>query len=229
LYHHIGIAHRFDAETVLAAYAHGFFPMGEDDGTIHWITSDPRFVLPIGGLHVPRSLARLDRKRPFEIRCDTAFRKVMEFCAHDRTVENRSWILPRMIDVYSELHRAGHAHSVEAWLGGVLVGGLYGVAIGRMFFGESMFARLPDASKIALAYLVHFLRGEQVAMIDCQQQTSHLASLGAQPMPRRQFRAEMQAALDQPPITVWKPRLLADGFFAADARNKALQEGRRTV
>jgi leucyl/phenylalanyl-tRNA--protein transferase len=192
LYHHIGIAHRFDAETVLAAYAHGFFPMGEDDGTIHWITSDPRFVLPIGGLHVPRSLARLDRKRPFEIRCDTAFRKVMEFCAHDRTVENRSWILPRMIDVYSELHRAGHAHSVEAWLGGVLVGGLYGVAIGGAFFGESMFTRRElggaNSSKLCLLELDRRLQRGGFALLDSQEANEHMAQFGGEELPFDEYQ-----------------------------------------
>lgn len=131
MYYHIAVAQRFDAQSVLQAYSSGCFPMGDADGTIHWITSDPRFVLPIGGIRVSKSLRRLDRKRPFELRVDTQFRRVMEFCAVDRSEQNRSWILPRMIDVYSELHRQGYAHSVEAWLGGVLVGGLYGVAIGR--------------------------------------------------------------------------------------------------
>ena len=137
MYYHVAVAHRFDPPSVLQAYVSGFFPMGEADGAIHWITSDPRFVLPIGGIRVSKSLRRLDRQKPFEIRVDTQFRRVMEHCAQDRSDENRSWILPRMIDVYSELHRQGYAHSVEAWLGGVLVGGLYGVAIGGAFSSHS--------------------------------------------------------------------------------------------
>jgi len=199
LYHHIGIAHRFDADTVLAAYMHGFFPMGEEDGTIHWITSDPRFVLPIGGLHVPRSLARLDRKRPFEIRCDSAFRKVMELCAHDRTVENRSWIVPRMIDVYCELHRAGRAHSIEAWLGGVLVGGLYGVAIGGAFFGESMFTRRElggtNASKLCLLELDRRLRRGGFVLLDSQEANEHMEQFGGEEMPFDAYQAFLGDAL----------------------------------
>ena len=182
MYYHIGIAHRFDTESVVAAYLNGFFPMGEEDGTIHWITSDPRYLLPIGGLHVPRSLARFARRSPFEIRFDTEFRRVMEFCAQDRSSENRSWILPRMIEVYGELHRAGLAHSVEAWLGGVLVGGLYGVAIGGAFFGESMFTRRElggdNASKICLLELDRRLRAGGFVLLDSQEANEHMLQFG---------------------------------------------------
>jgi leucyl/phenylalanyl-tRNA---protein transferase len=182
VYYHIGIAHRFDTESVVAAYLNGFFPMGEEDGTIHWITSDPRYLLPIGGLHVPRSLARFARRSPFEIRFDTEFRRVMEFCAQDRSSENRSWILPRMIEVYGELHRAGLAHSVEAWLGGVLVGGLYGVAIGGAFFGESMFTRRElggdNASKICLLELDRRLRAGGFVLLDSQEANEHMLQFG---------------------------------------------------
>jgi len=182
VYYHIGIAHRFDTESVVAAYLNGFFPMGEEDGTIHWITSDPRYLLPIGGLHVPRSLARFARRSPFEIRFDTEFRRVMEFCAQDRSSENRSWILPRMIEVYGELHRAGLAHSVEAWLGGVLVGGLYGVAIGGAVFGESMFTRRElggdNASKICLLELDRRLRAGGFVLLDSQEANEHMLQFG---------------------------------------------------
>jgi len=198
VYYHVGIAHRFDSEAVLAAYLSGFFPMGEEDGTIHWIASDPRFLLPIGGLHVPRSLARLDRKRPFEIRFDSEFRRVMEFCASDRTAENRSWILPRMVDVYTELHRAGFAHSVEAWLGGVLVGGLYGVAIGGAFFGESMFTRREvggaNASKICLLELDRRLRAGGFELLDSQEANDHMLQFGGEEVDFEVYQQRLAAA-----------------------------------
>ena len=182
MYYHAGIAHRFDIETVLDAYLQGFFPMGERDGTIHWIVSDPRFVLPIGGLHASKSLRRLARKRPFELRVDTQFRRVMEFCAQDRSEENHSWILPRMIDVYCDLHRRGFAHSVEAWLGGVLVGGLYGVAIRGAFFGESMFTRRElggdNASKLCLLELERLLVAGGYTLLDSQEENEHMAQFG---------------------------------------------------
>lgn len=224
-------------QRLLAAYRLGIFPWFSDPQPILWWSTDPRMVLATDAFHVSHSLRKtlkkIDRSvasgGPWEIRFDSAFETVMRECARPRPGSGGTWISPQIIDGYCRLHRLGHAHSSELWFDGKLVGGAYGVAIGRMFFGESMFARLPDASKTALAYLVHFLRGEQVAMIDCQQQTAHLASLGAQPMPRRQFRARMQAALDQPPISAWKPRLLADGFFGADAGNKALQDDAGTV
>ena len=184
MYYHLGIAHRFDTEAVLQAYARGYFPMGDEDGSIHWITSDPRFMLPVGGLHVPRSLARLERKRPFELRVDSDFRRVMEHCAQDRSEENRCWITPRMIDVYCELHRNGHAHSVEAWLGGVLVGGLYGVAVGAAFFGESMFSRVglggTNASKLCLLELDRRLVAGGFRLLDSQEENDHMAQFGGE-------------------------------------------------
>lgn len=199
MYYHIGTAHRFDPETVVAAYMNGFFPMGEEDGTVHWITSDPRFLLPIGGLHVPRSLARFERRRPFEIRFDTQFRRVMEFCAQDRSLENRSWILPRMIDVYSELHRQGLAHSVEAWLGGVLVGGLYGVAIGGAFFGESMFTRRDlgggNASKICLLELDRKLLAAGFQLLDSQEANDHMLQFGGFEVDFEDYQSRLQAAM----------------------------------
>lgn len=197
MYYHVAVAHRFDPPSVLQAYVSGFFPMGDEDGTIHWITSDPRFVLPIGGLRVSKSLRRLDRQRPFELRVDTQFRRVMEHCAQDRSEENRSWILPRMIDVYAELHRQGFAHSVEAWLGGVLVGGLYGVAIGGAFFGESMFHTVRDASKVALAYLVARLKKGGYVLLDTQFVTPHLSQFGAVAVRRARYRRMLANALDQ--------------------------------
>jgi leucyl/phenylalanyl-tRNA--protein transferase len=184
VFHHVGIAHRFDAETVLAAYAQGIFPMGDEDGAVHWLVSNPRFVLPIGGLHVPRTLARLERKKPFEIRVDTVFRRVMEACATDRGTESLNWITPRMIDVYEELHRGGYAHSVEAWRGGVLVGGLYGVALGGAFFGESMFTRIDiggsNSSKLCLLHLDRLLEGLGFTLLDSQEKNEHMEQFGGE-------------------------------------------------
>ncbi len=202
MYYHIGTAHRFDPESVLHAYLNGFFPMGEEDGTIHWIVSDPRFVLPIGGLNVPRSLARLDRRRPFEFRVDTEFRRVMELCAVGRPDENPAWILPRMIDVYTELHREGFAHSVEAWLGGVLVGGLYGVSIGGAFFGESMFSRRElggaNASKLCLLELQRLLVAGGYVLLDSQEANEHMAQFGGENIDFEQYRDRLAAAIDTP-------------------------------
>lgn len=202
MYYHIGIAHRFDPESVLHAYLNGFFPMGEEDGTIHWIVSDPRFVLPIGGLHVPKSLARLDRRRPFEFRVDTEFRRVMELCAVGRPDENPAWILPRMIDVYTELHREGFAHSVEAWLGGVLVGGLYGVSIGGAFFGESMFSRRElggaNASKLCLLELQRILVAGGYVLLDSQEANEHMAQFGGENIEFEEYRDRLAAAVDTP-------------------------------
>lgn len=202
MYYHIGTAHRFDPESVLHAYLNGFFPMGEEDGTIHWIVSDPRFVLPIGGLHVPRSLARLDRRRPFEFRVDTEFRRVMELCAVGRPDENPAWILPRMIDVYTELHREGFAHSVEAWLGGVLVGGLYGVSIGGAFFGESMFSRRElggaNASKLCLLELQRLLVAGGYVLLDSQEANEHMAQFGGENIDFEEYRDRLAAAIDTP-------------------------------
>jgi leucyl/phenylalanyl-tRNA--protein transferase len=202
VYYHIGTAHRFDPESVLHAYLNGFFPMGEEDGTIHWIVSDPRFVLPIGGLHVPRSLARLDRRRPFEFRVDTEFRRVMELCAVGRPDENPAWILPRMIDVYTELHREGFAHSVEAWLGGVLVGGLYGVSIGGAFFGESMFSRRElggaNASKLCLLELQRLLVAGGYVLLDSQEANEHMAQFGGENIDFEEYRDRLAAAIDTP-------------------------------
>lgn len=201
MYFHAGTAHRFDARTVLNAYAQGAFPMADPCGTIQWIVSDPRFLLPIGQLHVPRRLARLAAQRPFEIRVDTAFRRVMEHCAQDRGGENVAWITPRMIDVYCELHRLGNAHSVEAWLGGVLVGGLYGVTLGSAFFGESMFTRRElggaNASKICLIALDARLSAGGFTLLDSQEANEHMQQFGGVELPFDDYSSLLEQALHQ--------------------------------
>jgi leucyl/phenylalanyl-tRNA--protein transferase len=199
VFHPVGIAHRFDQETVLGAYAQGLFPMGDEDGTIYWLVSNPRFVLPVGGLHVPRSLARLARKHPFEFRVDTAFRRVMEGCAADRGNDTLNWITPRMIDVYEELQRAGYAHSVEAWRGGVLVGGLYGVALGGAFFGESMFTRRDlggsNASKLCLLELDRILASSGFVLLDSQEKNDHMEQFGGELIAFEEYRNRLERAL----------------------------------
>lgn len=174
-------------ERLLAAYRHGIFPWYNEAQPILWWSPDPRMVLFVSEFRLPRSLRRVVRRRRFEIRADTAFREVMEGCAEPRQGQSGTWITPAVIEAYVALHRQGHAHSLEAWREGKLVGGLYGVTIGRMFFGESMFARETDASKVALVKLVALLEKLGMPLIDCQQETEHLAWLGARPIARREF------------------------------------------
>jgi leucyl/phenylalanyl-tRNA--protein transferase len=178
-------------------------------------------VLRTDDFHISHSLRKtlkaVDRSMvsggPWMVRFDSAFTDVITQCAQPRSDGAGTWITPEIIDAYTALHHLGYAHSAELWHEGQLVGGAYGICIGKMFFGESMFARRRDASKIVLAYLVHFLSAEGVKMIDCQQQTDHLETLGAKPIPRRTFLAEIRSAVEQAPIAVWQPRLLSDGFL----------------
>ena len=170
------------------AYRRGIFPWYSDGQPILWWSPDPRMVLHVGEFRVSHSLAKRIRRHEFDLRNDTAFDAVIEACANvPRGRGKGTWITAAMIDAYRRLHRLGYAHSVEAWRGDELAGGLYGLALGKVFFGESMFARATDASKVALAALVARLRQLDVSLIDCQQQTGHLASLGARPIPRKRF------------------------------------------
>ena len=178
-----------DAERLIDAYRQGIFPWSSEGQPLLWWSPDPRMVLFSDEFRVSRSLRKRIREGLFEIRVDTAFDDVMAACAEPREGQAGTWITEAMRRAYGDLHRRGYAHSVEAWRDGHLAGGLYGVALGRVFFGESMFARETDASKVALAHLVAMLRERGVPIIDCQQQTSHLASLGARPIPRAEFAA----------------------------------------
>jgi leucyl/phenylalanyl-tRNA--protein transferase len=182
-------------DRLVEAYRRGIFPWYAQGDPVLWWSPDPRMVLFVDEFRIRRSLAKVVRARRFEIRFDTAFRDVMVACASvPRPGQYGTWITSGVIDAYWALHRRGLAHSAEAWNGRELVGGLYGVTIGRMFFGESMFARETDASKVALVHLVDLLRARGMPMIDCQQETAHLASFGARPIPRREF-AERLATL----------------------------------
>jgi len=174
-------------ERLLDAYRHGIFPWYAEGEPILWWSPDPRMVLVPAELKVSRSLDKTLRNRDFEVRFDSAFRAVMQACAEPREGQAGTWITAEMIEAYCRLHEAGWAHSVETWIDGTLAGGLYGVAIGRMFYGESMFTRVRDGSKVALVHLVQQLHRTQYRLIDCQMATSHLASLGAREIPRREF------------------------------------------
>jgi len=177
---------------ILAAYRRGIFPWFGDGQPILWWSPNPRMVLDVDGFKVSRSLRKRLAHHEFELSMDTAFRAVVDACARvPRAGQHGTWITEEMIDAYCELHALGYTHSIEAWRDGDLVGGLYGLALGRVFFGESMFSRATDASKCALAALVAHLRRLEVPLIDCQQETAHLRSLGARPIPRSAFAGRL--------------------------------------
>lgn len=200
-------------QRLLEAYRRGIFPWFSEGQPVLWWSTDPRMVLLTERFVISHSLRKklkqvhksMQSSGRWQVRFDSAFEQVMRACAAPRKDGAGTWISEDIIAGYTGLHRQGYAHSSEVWLDGELVGGAYGVCIGRMFYGESMFARAPDASKIALAYLVHFLQQHNVAMIDCQQETAHLASLGATPIPRREFIAHLKKAINERPIETWRP------------------------
>lgn len=183
---------------LLNAYSQGIFPMADKDDTIYWYDPDPRAVIPLDTFHVPRSLARTIRQSQFEIRVDSAFRAVMEACAEPASGREVTWINSEIVAAYSELHALGFAHSVEAWLGEELVGGLYGVALGGLFAGESMFSRVRDSSKVALVHLVERLRRGGFCLLDTQFMTDHLRRFGTIEIPREEYQARLTHAL-----TIW--------------------------
>ncbi|TPV97278.1 MAG: leucyl/phenylalanyl-tRNA--protein transferase [Myxococcales bacterium FL481] len=186
-------------ERLLAAYADGIFPWYEDGLPILWHSPDPRMVLLPRELHVGKSLRKCLRREPYQIRLDTSFERVIGACAAiSRDGQNGTWITREMQSAYARLHRHGYAHSVEAWRGDELVGGLYGVSLGRVFCGESMFARTPDASKVAFVWLVQQLERWGVELVDCQVHTDHLARFGAREWPRQRFLATLRALVQMP-------------------------------
>jgi leucyl/phenylalanyl-tRNA---protein transferase len=181
-------------DALLNAYASGWFPMAVAPGDIRWYSPDPRGIIPLETFHVPSRLARTLRARPFEIRVNTRFRDVIEGCA-ERADEDGNWIDREIIESYCALHARGFAHSVEVWRDDGLVGGLYGVALGGAFFGESMFHRATDASKAALVALVDRLRGRGFTLLDTQWVTDHLLQFGAVEITRRRYLRRLDAAL----------------------------------
>ena len=196
------------AQRLTEAYSKGVFPWYSEGQPVLWWSPDPRMVLLTDEFKLSRSLRktvlRFMRSPGCEVRIDSAFRRVIGACAGTpREGQNGTWIVPEMVEAYTAWHAQGRVHSFETWIDGELVGGLYGVSLGRMFFGESMFSRRTDASKIALAALVCFCRAHGMPMIDCQQQTGHLASMGARELPRAAFEACLTAIVVAPPVTDW--------------------------
>lgn len=185
-----------DGDVLLRAYAFGVFPMAEarDDPQLYWIDPERRGILPLDGFHLPKRLKRTVRSARFEVRIDTSFRQVMLGCAETGAEREGTWINDRILDLYGELFARGHAHSVECWQGGRLVGGLYGVSLGAVFFGESMFSRETDASKVALVHLVARLIAGGYKLLDTQFVTTHLRQFGAMEISRDAYRAKLHEA-----------------------------------
>lgn len=186
-----------ETDLLISAYASGWFPMAVEGGEIRWFSPDPRGIVPLDAFMPPRRLERVWRQRRFEIRIDTAFDAVIRACAEiERDPDDPgTWITEEIVESYNALHARGLAHSVEAWRDGRLVGGLYGVALGGAFFGESMFHRETDASKIALMALVERLRDRGYQLLDTQWTTAHLARFGAVDVPRREYLRRLERAL----------------------------------
>jgi len=187
-------------ELMLRAYRIGLFPMAESRNadTLYWLDPEQRGVIPLDGFHLPRRLLRRMRQSPYEITADRDFPAVIDACAAPRPSSDDSWINPDIRRLFLALHGQGHAHSIEAWQGGVLVGGLYGVALGGAFFGESMFSRADDASKIALVHLVARLRLGGFTLLDAQFQTAHLAQFGTRELPRALYKRLLTEAVELP-------------------------------
>ncbi|GAC1029445.1 leucyl/phenylalanyl-tRNA--protein transferase [Pseudomonas sp. No.21] len=190
-------------ERLVQAYRHGCFPWFQDGQPILWWSPDPRTVLPPQEVHVSRSLAKLIRQQRFRVTFDQCFAAVIEACAGPRSYTDGTWITTPMQAAYLELHRRGIAHSVEVWLDDELVGGLYGLAMGKLFFGESMFSRTDNASKVGFVTLTRHLNDWGFVLIDCQMPTQHLHSFGARSITREKFSRYLQLYLDQPNSANW--------------------------
>lgn len=195
-------------ERLLLAYRHGIFPWYSREEPILWWSPDPRMVLYPAELKVARSLEKTVRNKPYEVRFDSAFEQVIRRCSSTpRPGQDGTWISRDIVAAYLRLHRLGYAHSAECWMDGELAGGLYGVAIGRMFFGESMFALRPDASKIAFVHLVRWLEAQGFGLIDCQMRTDHLTRFGGREIPRADFLHTLAHLVEQPgPPAPWTYR-----------------------
>lgn len=185
-------------DVLLKAYSCGIFPMAEnaDDKGLFWVEPEIRGILPLDTFHVPRSLAKIVRQKRFEIRVDSAFASTVAACAEPTPDRPETWINKRILELYVALHKHGHAHSIETWLDGQLVGGLYGVRIGGAFFGESMFSRRSNASKVALVHLVERLRFGGFSLLDTQFSNSHLSQFGVQEIDKHEYNALLKQTLD---------------------------------
>lgn len=186
---------RLPPDLLLSAYSQGIFPMAHEDGNLYWHQPDPRAILPLDAFHVPRSLQRVIRQARFVIRRDSAFSQVIRACAAPADGREETWINDDIIAAYERLHRLGHAHSVEAWRDGQLVGGLYGVSLRGLFAGESMFSRERDASKVALVHLVDHLRSKGFVLLDVQYMTDHLRRFGAREISAGRYQRYLVQAL----------------------------------
>jgi len=185
-------------DVLLKAYACGIFPMSEsaDDPGLFWVEPEFRGIIPLDEFHVPKRLARTVRQGVFTVKADTAFDQVISLCAEDAPDRPDTWINGRIAELYKELHRMGHCHSIECWQEDTLVGGLYGVRLGGAFFGESMFSKRTNASKLALIALVQHLRAQGFVLLDTQFLTDHLASLGAIEIPKAEYLEKLADALE---------------------------------
>lgn len=217
--HHIPQPHELDPELVLRAYAMGVFPMADHRtaGSVYWVEPKLRGVMPLNGFHLSRSLRKTILSDRFRVTADQAFGEVLQLCAESADDRPDTWINAPIERVFTELHQRGFAHSIECWEGDRLAGGLYGLALGRAFFGESMVTRVRDASKVAFAHLVARLKAGGFRLLDCQFQTGHLASLGAIEIPRDDYIALLGAALGESAAGLATGAPSVDGdFFALD-------------
>jgi len=190
---------------LIDAYRQGIFPWYSEDQPLLWWSPDPRMVLFPAELRLTRSLKKRLRRDDYEIRTDTRFEEVMRACAEPRPGQGGTWITDDMVNAYCSVHAQGLAHSVETWIDGELAGGLYGIALGRIFYGESMFTRVTDASKLAFAHLVRQIERWGFGMIDCQMKTPHLATFGAREIPRGEFMRKLQELVNYPaPVGEWR-------------------------
>ena len=197
----LAIGGDLDVVRLLEAYRNGIFPWYEVGQPILWWSPDPRLILVPEELKISRSLRKVLKRNHFEIRFDTAFQQVIENCADVRIKQGEgTWIIPEMQEAYIELHKEGFAHSIESWLEGELAGGLYGISLGQCFFGESMFSKTNDSSKVALVALVEFSKQFGIKMIDCQMTTNHLLSLGAREIKRKDFLENLKKFLEKPTL-----------------------------
>jgi leucyl/phenylalanyl-tRNA--protein transferase len=211
---------RLTPDLLIRAYAHGIFPMGDDrTGTVRWFSPNPRAILPLPDFHISHNLRRRVQRREFRVTSDCAFERVIRACA-DR---DRTWITPQIIRTYTQLHERGVAHSVECWQDGDLAGGLYGVALGGAFFGESMFFRVSNASKVALVHLVRQMRAGEFTLLDTQYSTEHLERFGVVEIPRAAYMKQLDEALSVDPA--WWPLTDAE---TADL-NQSTSEGERST
>lgn len=189
--------HNLTAADLMYGYMNGIFPMADSDGTLYWYSPDPRAIIPIDTYKPPRSLRSVINKKTFEIRINTDFEEVMNRCAAPRSDGEGTWISPEIVEAYTDLHQMGMAHSVEAYLDGKLVGGLYGVAIGSVFFGESMFYHEPNASKVAFHFLIEILRKQGYKLLDTQFMNDNVRRYGAIEIPRAEYIKLLKKALEK--------------------------------